>query len=62
MGKNHPNKTDKKLARIYAKCKLQEALDAQKFCGSTAPAEIEQLEYLVEEYYFALEHLSNQAD
>lgn len=48
-----------KLASLYAKCKLEEAISTEKFSGSNAPVEIEQMEYLAEEYYSALGYFSN---
>ena len=46
-------KSCEKLASLYAKCKLEEAISTKKFSGSDAPVEIEQMEYLAnhtEEY------------
>lgn len=51
-----------KLASLYAKCKLEEALSNQKFSGAIAPVEIEQMEYLAEEYYSALGYFANHTE
>jgi hypothetical protein len=51
--------TCEKLASLYAKCKLEEAISTQKFLGNAAPVEIEQMEYLAEEYYSSLGYFAN---
>ena len=48
------------LALVYAKSKLDESLRLGLFKGAKAPAEIEQMEYLSEEFYSAIGYFANQ--
>lgn len=55
-------KSCEKLASLYAKCKLEEAISTKKFSGSDAPVEIEQMEYLAQEYYSSLGYFANHTE
>lgn len=55
-------KSCEKLASLYAKSKLDEAIATKKFDGTAAPIEVEQMEYLANEYYFALGYFSNMTE
>jgi hypothetical protein len=50
------------LALIYSKAKLDEAIQNNKFNGNSAPVEIEQMEYLAEEFYGAFGYFTNMTD
>lgn len=48
------------LAKIYAKSKLEQKLQKDyDFDKGVAPAEVEELEYLQEQFFFALDYLSH---
>ena len=55
-------KSCEKLALVYAKCKLEEAISTRKFSNSNIPIEIAQMEYLADEYYSSLGYFANLAE
>lgn len=50
------------LASIWGKAKLDEAIASERFNGEKAPIEIEQMEYLMEEYYSSLGYFANHTE
>ena len=50
------------LASIWGKAKLDEAIASRRFNGEKTPVEIEQMDYLAEEYYSALGYFSNLSE
>lgn len=49
----------RELASIFAKTKLEEAISNNIFKGVDAPIEIEQMDYVMDEYFSALGYFAN---
>ena len=47
------------LAKIFAQEKLHQAFEKNMFDGIAAPKDIQAFDYLDEQFYFAIDYLSN---